>query len=203
MIQITLVDRFHDPHATGGLFQHVYLILDGTDCPIDMPSSLPKDEKVSWCCGRKKDNAYSKYNFKYTVVVQVGNGKICSVIGPEKGSVTDVQMIRDHMSELPLDENEMILGDKGYQGLARFWTPFKAPSDINEEVINELHGSVRQLVECTFKRLKDFGCLGSKGRFHCDKSKHKALFNVCCHITNIKIDRDPIWHNVNWFLKNF
>eukprot|EP01126_Amoeba_proteus_P001511 TRINITY_DN10446_c0_g1_i7.p1 TRINITY_DN10446_c0_g1~~TRINITY_DN10446_c0_g1_i7.p1 ORF type:complete len:172 (+),score=29.13 TRINITY_DN10446_c0_g1_i7:201-716(+) len=59
------------------------MIVDGTDCPIQAPSD--KKTKIGFCSYRNKDNQYSHYNLKYTVAVQIGNGKICSILGPDVG----------------------------------------------------------------------------------------------------------------------
>jgi len=64
---------------------------------------------------------------------------------------------------------EIILADKGYEGCPIILTPFKGSfiSD-EEEAFNNVLSSVRIIIECTLHlyRLKIFGVLGSRGRFH-------------------------------------
>jgi hypothetical protein len=47
---------------------------------------------------------------------------------------------------------------------------------------------------------ENFGALGSKGRWHCDKAKHPIVFNVACQITNISILREPVWLSLNPYI---
>ncbi len=102
-----------------------------------------------------------------------------------------------------LNNNEIILADKGYQGQPNCLTPFKGQDLTPEEdALNEVGASVRILVECVIKRIKTFGALGSRGRFHSnDLFKHKAVFNVACQITNISLDQEPVWLTHNFFLR--
>jgi len=105
-----------------------------------------------------------------------------------------------------------LLGDKGYQGAPRFFTPFKGifKSHIHiqqgkylnalEEAQNLVLASVRQLVENVLHRVKIFGVLGSRGRFHSHISKHKCIFNICCQLTNISMEREPCWSHINPYL---
>ena len=112
--------------------------------------------------------------------------------------------MREHLSSLALPANEIFLADKGYQGHEQCLTGFKnsasEPVTWREEVVNEVLDSVRQIVECTFKRIKDFGILGSAGAFRYSRDKHRPVFNVCAQITNIKLEREPLWANSNKLL---
>lgn len=199
-MQVQITDK--STCQTEGLFHGISLIVDGTDCPIDTPSTS-KEEKLNFCCGRNKDNAHSKYNWKYTLAVCISTGKICQILGPVIGRISDVEALRQEEHKLLLD-GDFLLADKGYQGHEKCLTPVKKTKlttpTFEDEAFNEILSSVRQLVECTIGRVKQFGVLGSAGRFHCDKTKHVVVFNVCCQITNIKIERNPIWSNKNWFL---
>jgi hypothetical protein len=181
------------------LFEGISLVVDGTDCPVDAPTN--KDAKLGLCNTRQKDNGHSQYNLKYTVLVQISTGKIMGVFGPDLGKVPDINAFILHEGEMKLNEGEIILGDKGYQGHPRILSGIKAtkghPLDYDDMVFNYLLDSVRQVVECTFQRLKNFGVLGKSGRFHCAQKKHKAVFNVCAQFTNLMIDRDPVWGEIN------
>jgi len=204
--QVHIGDRFDGHVPTKGIFANIALVIDGTDCPIDCPS-LSKEERLRYYCGREKDNQYSKYNLKYTIGVQISTGKICVVIGPDRGSVADITQLQDSeliaflISSNPL---EIVLADKGYQGVSSCLTPFKANRGHNrapeEEAYNEVLASVRQIVECTLHRVKIFGVLGGRGRFHKNKDNHRAAFNVACQVTNISLEREPLWQHVNWYV---
>jgi len=203
MQEININERFDGPLPTSGIFANVFMIIDGTDCPVDCPSTS-KEERLKYFSGRAKDNQYSKYNVKYTIAVQIGTGKIVAVLGSSPGSVHDITQVKE--SELiawivSWDPLEIILADKGYQGLHACLSPVRGKyKTATEEAFNEVLASVRQMVECVLQRVKIFGALGSKGRFHCSREKHKMVFNVACQITNVSIEREPVWQNVNWYL---
>jgi hypothetical protein len=77
-----------------GIFKNVSLIVDGTDCPIDRPGKR-KDRNLH-SNGRHKENTYGRYNWKYTIAVQISSGRICAVLGPDGGSVADITSLRNH-----------------------------------------------------------------------------------------------------------
>ena len=180
--------------------------MDGTDCPIARPSQ--REDRDNFSSGRKKENQYSRYNIKYTLVVQVTNGRICGVLGPHPGSLNDVTalqhsgMLEYLKAHVPM---EVVLADRGYQGENGCLTPFKRGSGglrPDEEAFNEVLASVRQLVECVLKRVKDFGVLGKEGRWRGSLERHAVCFNVVCNIVNISMTRDPVWLKTNWYLKH-
>jgi len=205
MDEIRLDSRFSGIVPQTGIFANIALVVDGTDCPIDRPS-YSKKERCLYSCGRHKENTYGRYNVKYTVGVQISTGKICVVLGPEPGSVADITGLRS--GELiamisSQDPFEIILADKGYQGLNNCLSPIKGTAlHPSETAFNEVLASVRQIVECVLHRIKIFGVLGGRGRFHCEKDKHKAIFNVCSQITNISLERSPVWQHTNWYLSD-
>ena len=178
------------------------MVVDATDCPLRLPGD--KNTKLDFCCIRTKDNGKSQVCWKYTVCVQIGNGRICAVWGPDKGKEADITCLRKYLPLVDLKDGECLLADKGYQGHEKCLTAFKNLASLRptfeEEAFNEVLDSVRQIVECTFKRVKDFGILGSAGSFAYEKEKHSAVFNVCCQLTNIKLERDPLWNECNKLL---
>lgn len=186
-----------------GIFKNVSLIVDGTDCPIDRPGN--REDRNYFSNGRHKENTYGRYNLKYTLAVQICTGKICYIIGPHGGSVADITALRDGelFAEVTChDPFEIVLADKGYQGHERSLTPFKGKDLLpEEEAFNEVLASVRIIIECLNKRIKHFGVLGSRGRFRNEVEKHQVVFNVCCQISNICLDYEPVWQHINWYLK--
>ncbi len=164
-----LISFSHNP-----IFKNVSMIIDGTQCPIFCPngSTTTKADRISYFSGRSKDNTYSRYNLNYTVGVHIKTGKIIYVGGPHKGKVVDIECVRREgligniISRNPF---ELILADKGYIGEPIFVTPIKkSPNQfLTEEQVgyNRIIASVRQIVECSLNRLKNWGCLGRKGRW--------------------------------------
>jgi hypothetical protein len=118
---------------------------------------------------------------------------------PDIGAVKDSSLLVYTFA----DSDEILLADKGYQGQPRMLTPFKGSSISPEEAaFNEILASVRILVECVIKRIKNFGTLGSRGRFRSnDHEKHSAVFRVACEITNITLEEEPIWSHTNFYLR--
>lgn len=200
MTEIDIEERFYPSYPKSGIFENITLIVDGTDCPVDRPTKL--EDRLKYSSGRSKENTHGRYNLKYTIACQVMTGKICAVLGPEPGKVSDITWLRNGENMLLLKSNEIILADKGYQGHKNCLTPFKGSGlSPSEEAFNEVLASVRILVECVINRIKIFGVFGSRGRFHCSIEKHKFLFNLACQITNVSIERDPVWLQKNWYLR--
>jgi hypothetical protein len=196
--------EYHIPE--NGIFKDISIVIDGTDLPIERPSSLSKLERQCYFSGRKKENARSKYNLKYTVAVQISSGIIVWIGGPDPGSLNDIRALREsEFAEIiDWDPLEIIIADKGYQGYPNTLTPFKNPSG-EEEGFNTVLSSVRQIVECSLQRIKIFGILGDRGRFRngamdYSQEKHKKFFNICCQITNICLEREPLWQRINPYL---
>jgi len=166
MCEIDIEKRFDGHIPTEGIFKDISMIIDGTDIPIDRPY-ISKTDRQIFFSGRKKENARSKYNFKYTVGVQITNGTIVFIDGPECGSKSDIRILREsEVIGFIIDRNpfEIVLGDKGYQGMPNVLTPFKDPT-ADQDAFNQVIASVRQIVECTLQRIKIFGILGERGRY--------------------------------------
>jgi hypothetical protein len=102
------------------------------------------------------------------------------------------------------DSDELLLADKGYQGQPRMLTPYKGSTLLPDEAaFNDILAAVRILVECVLKRVKHFGALGSRGRFHSgDHDKHYSVFRVACQITNVLLEEEPVWSHSNYYLPN-
>lgn len=213
MKEISFDERLDDylPTSNIPIFSKMSIIIDGTQCPIYCPNGIEttKEERISYFSGRSKDNTYSRYNLNYTVGVHIKTGRIVYIGGPHKGKVHDLECLRREglIGEIVANNPcELILADKGYAGESIIVTPHKKPKNglLTEEQLgfNRVITSVRQLVECTLNRLKNWGCLGKSGRWKLqnDEEKHRAVFNVCCQITNVSLQRNPVWNQVNWYL---
>jgi len=207
MTEISLENRFEDFIPTTGLFKDISIVVDGTECPIVKPS-YSKVHRKAYSSGRKKDTSHGRYNLKYTVGVQISTGKILFIAGPEPSSMHDMKALlqESELIAIVLRDNpsEIILADSGYVGHSRILTPFTGSDlSVDEIAFNTVLSSVRQIVECSLGRLKFFGILGSKGHFRGGvkgQYKHKKIFNVCAQVTNISLDRNPLWKCVNFYL---
>lgn len=90
-------------------------------------------------------------------------------------------------SEIP--DDEIILGDSGYQGAEKVLTPFKKPrggtlTPEQKEVNNYIH-SRRVKVENTFAHMKQFSILSQDWRQ--DLNKQRLCFNILAHCRNIEV----------------
>ena len=103
----------------------------------------------------------------------------------------------DIMDNLAWDD-EILLGDKGYQGHGRILTPFKGNISPEEEAINFVIASARQIVECVIGRLKNWYCL--KTPFRHRRDFHFIVFNVIAQITNMVMEIEPVWKRRNLYL---
>jgi len=199
MNEIALESRFDASlvdYSSIPIFNRVFMVVDGTQCPIRCPTSWNDTKRFRMeFHGHVKSSATSYYNINYTVGVSARTGKIVYVGGPHKGKSHDLRNVQNEgLIAIILKKNpyELVLSDTGYIGEPVFLTPHKrkpnqevlSPKDLRE---NKVISSVRQIVECTLSRIKCFGVLGSKGKWKLQKNlrKHRAVFNVCCQITNI------------------
>lgn len=84
-----------------------------------------------------------------------------------------------------LQEEERVLGDKGYVGSPKILTP-KRGKNISEEEkeVNATLNQRRVVVEHAFSRLKKFKCLVSP--FRNGVEAQDKLFNLCCQLCNLK-----------------
>jgi Mg2+ and Co2+ transporter CorA len=214
MLEISLDNRFEGFVPTNGLFKDIALVVDGTDIPIEKPNGRHINSRVlKWLrrcyyAGREKDNMRSRYCFKYNIGVQISTGKICHISGPFPGSKNDIRILRESgfMEELRnQDLYEVFLADKGYEGLTNCLSPIKErvirengvyvtiELTPEEEAFNEILASVRFIVECTLGRVKIFNVLNYRYRKGWAKSsQHKSIFNICCQITNLSLEREPL-----------
>lgn len=213
MDEINMENRFVGHIPSLGLFKNIALVVDGTDIPIERPNSKNIDSStLKWTrrlyySGREKDNMKSRYSLKYTIATQISTGEICYLDGPRPGSMNDIRALRESDFLTLLRENnlkEIVLADKGYEGLPSFLTPIKKKMKQEltdeEEAINELIASVRFIVECTLGRMKIFGILYSRYRKGSSNlQKHQKIVNICAQITNISLTREPLSYNQNYY----
>jgi hypothetical protein len=151
------------------------LIIDGTECPIDCPFASKK-ERLLYYSGCNRNNAYSKYNLKYTIGIQISTGRICLINGPDPSSVHDIMAWHGCKGVILIhfhDSFEIIFGNKGFQGLDGCLMLFKGKYNLmlsnlkgnyltpSKVAFNEVLASFRQIIECTLQQVKIFGALGS------------------------------------------
>jgi hypothetical protein len=213
MNEINLNNRFDGEIANHGIFRDIALVVDGTDCPIERPNSSKEDSRVlKWLrriyySGREKDNLRSRYAVKYTVAVQISSGKICFLDGPRPGSMNDIRALRESnfLGQLRAQNlDEVVIGDKGYEGLPNFLTPFKKTinHELNgdEEAFNLALAQVRFIVECSIGRMKIFTVLSQRYRKPTSGQsllRHKKITNIVAQVTNLSLDREPLSYHQN------
>jgi len=204
MCEISLEERKNE--SCDGLFENFFMIIDGSDFPIRTPYKN-KQERLKYFSGRPKDKLESRYNIKYIIGVQIKTGKITYLGCPTEGSRHDITALRRSGLVAIVkhdDEFELLLADKGFIGEDCCITPYKQSKgkflSEGQKIFNKMITSVRQIVECTIHRLKIFGILGSAGKWRWDKNLHPHFVNLCAQITNICIERNPVWLFPNMLL---
>lgn len=158
------------------------MLVDVTRCRIDEPTYSP------WQYWSAKDRFYAvKYEIAITAVEPK---RIVSVVGPYKGSVSDLTIFREELEER-MDEQERCVGDSAYIGADKVAAPFRNPQTRYERDYNHILHLVRQSVERMNHRLKVFGSLKSGWRNH-DFDLHELAFKSACKIINEALREEPL-----------
>jgi hypothetical protein len=205
MNEVTFEQRLLDHVPEEGIFKGVCSVLDATECPINIPTSKESIRRLFYS-GRNKENARSKHNIKYNIAVQVSTGRIVWVSRWSPGSYHDIKMLKlsNFLSLIQSRSDgklqaEVCLCDSGYSSqlydnslmtISKKPRLAEMPPGIAE--YNKCLASVRQIIECVIRRIKIFGILGEKGKFRLAPTRHESIFNVCCQITNISMQREPV-----------
>lgn len=171
-------DRFYENRI-----MTVNLILDGTECLIERPiDNLIQRQYYS---GKKR-----KHTIKYEVGVQLQSGKIVWLAGGVPGSVHDFTLYQICGLRQYLLPGEMILADKGYIGDTQIIHPFKPTISDEEKEFNSAISSIREIVEHTIGRIKNFNFTQQKWRH--DLKLHPIAFKVICNVLNIEFEFNPV-----------
>lgn len=157
---------------TSGFWEGTTVVIDTTECPIASTFRATYS-------GYKRD-----HTFKYELGVQIASGEIVwaptpGFLGPEADqNVFGENKIIDLM--LP---NEKFVGDGHYIGLPH--SLIQTPEKMTENVAH-----VRAIIEHVFGRLKEFHCLATAWRHN--ENFHYVAWQVCVHVTNMKLTESPI-----------
>jgi len=114
--EVEFTKRFDQRHPNG-IFENIFTIVDGTECPIGRPKNSIQNVFYS---GKKK-----RHTIKYEIGCRITDGFIVWVKGPYPGSQNDITMYRNYKMEESLLENEWVLADRGYQGAEKCVVPYK------------------------------------------------------------------------------
>lgn len=174
--------------------------MDATECPINIPTSSESVRRLFYS-GRNKENTRAKHNVKYNIAVNVYSGKIIWISRWSPGSYHDIKMLKlsNFLSLIEESPDEICLADSGYSSQAYDKSlltiakkPRKAELPPGMKEYNKVLASVRQIIECVIRRIKIFGILGEKGKFRLAYLRHESIFNICCQITNMSMEREPV-----------
>jgi hypothetical protein len=145
---------------------------------------------------KKKSFSGKKNNFtlKYQILVGVLTGEILHVHGPEHGSVHDTTIWKN--SNVPAflaQENETVLGDKGYVGCSGVLHPHKKATHpifndripFNQAQIDHNHNisKYRILIENVNSWIKNWSILSTVYRGNLES--HRDIFLTCCILTTM------------------
>lgn len=114
------------------------------------------------------------------------------------GRVHDSRLARQYSNILEaMGEDEWLICDKGYQGMARTFSPVKnhqsRPLRPEERLYNNAITDIRIINENAIKRIKTFQCLEVRWRHHLDY--HPFAFNLCANLANLTIVQFPLTKN--------
>ena len=146
--------------------------------------SVQKKQRTYYS-GKKK-----RHTLKAQVVVNQANGQIiCTAFG--KGKVHDFRLFKLH--RIPLLPDQLCLGDKGYQGIAKLHlsscTPTKKPRqtklDKFERQHNRLLAQLRVVAEHVNRRLKIFRILAE--RYRNRRRRFGLRFNLIAALINFEL----------------
>jgi len=176
--------RIHTREEQNNLpeFPHTFMIVDSTEILIE--------------AFHKQSFSGKKYNFtiKYQLLVGSLTGEIFHVHGPELGSVHDATIWRNSgVSDFLRNENETVLGDKGYCGCSGVIHPIKKkthpltkskiPFTQAELERNHNISKYRILIENVNSWIKDWSILSTIYRGELDS--HPQIFLTCCILTTM------------------
>lgn len=134
------------------------------------------------------------HSIKYEIGVHPETGCLVWISGPAPGAMHDAQLSRNSGVLDLIKWDELILADKGYQGLPQVLTPIKKPRGrdltADEKEVNYVIGSRRWIVEHVIGRIKNFACLSQPWRHALDM--HHIVFFIICNIVNIDLKTRPM-----------
>lgn len=163
-------------------FPNTFMIVDSTEILIQ--------------AFKKKSFSGKKNNFtlKYQILVGVLTGEIFHVYGPELGSVHDATIWKNsNIQDFLLQQNETVLGDKGYIGCSRVIHPYKRalhplfntpiPLTLAQKEHNHNISKYRILIENVNSWIKNWAILSTIYRGSLDS--HHQIFLSCCILTTM------------------
>jgi len=145
--------------------------------------------------GLKKQRAYYSGKKKYhtlkaqVVAEQVTGQIICTAF--RKGRVHDFRLFK--REGVPIGLDQLCLGDKGYQGMAKVHAntciptkkPRKANLDASERQHNRLLARLRVVIEHVNRRMKIFRILAE--RYRNRRRRYGLRFNLIAAIINLEL----------------
>jgi hypothetical protein len=177
------------------------MFLDATECPINRPTY----HQEYWYSGKKKchtlkyEGILNNYSLSFFIEIAVGvrmrDGLIvwCPYTNPIPGRMHDVRLAREVTEVInELEPWEMIVCDRGYQGLERAIVPVRSASTPEDHLYNSWLHNIRSVVERCIGRIKTFRCLTTRWRH--DLKYHPCAFQVCAQLTNLSILAHPLFH---------
>jgi hypothetical protein len=115
----------------------------------------------------------------------------CPYTNPVPGRIHDIRVAREITGVVTeLEEWELMVCDKGYQGLDNAVVPIRGSWAPEHLEFNGWLYSIRSLIERSIGRIKTFKCLTEKWRH--DLYYHPCAFQVCAQLANLTIRAHPL-----------
>ena len=174
--QIKFEDRFKFGCFRSTPNKTCKLSVDGVDCPVYEVDAHPVNRR--WY-----SHKFRSAGVRYEVGVCIQTGDICWINGPFMcGRWPDINIFRVGLKRR-LNQNEMVVADKGYRGDSKCHTNAHLVSLADKRATNKAlarHETVN-------KRVKQFKCL--KNQFRHPLSKHKDCFYAASVATQVMFNR--------------
>lgn len=136
--------------------------------------------------------------YKYQVLINYETFQICDVVGPVRGSVSDLSIaVRYLLPKLKIGER--VLADKIYKGYVQFIIPFQGIYDNlppEQKIYNDLHSKLHwERIEKVNNRLKNWKAITNIRRQGKKMLFHHICFLCICKLTNLDFVQHPIKKN--------
>ncbi len=187
---VVFPDDIDDDDTVHGPEQYHKLIVDSTCIAIYQPED--PEERKTYYHGKNPTN----YAFKLQIACDFRH-RIVHVSECYKGSVHDINILRESGLLEYVEENVQIIADKGYIGEPYVVTPKKKPRGgeltAEDKDFNRTISSARAAIENINQRMKQYAILGHVYRgSHDDFNKITKIARVVSALCNLNLDKHPI-----------
>lgn len=165
------------------------VIVDSFEQSVQRPRRAA--DREGWYSGKKRC-----HTLKVQVMVEAETGQIVSLSESVPGRTADITLLRQSGVLERLPPALGVLGDCGYQGIARLHASGRSPHKRNkgspplsaqQRAYNHAFASVRIVVENTIGRLRHFQSLNQRDRQHRCPTNHHSRVCAVAGLVNFQL----------------